>query len=576
VRSSARGMTIFRAPSGLQPGERNSQPLSYAPHLRTPKFLENRRRNYLGWWEAILFLLTPEAPKSSGNAAYGISHTPVRNRGLEGWPLIVSVLLHFFLLLYLADLTLASPSRIIQADSHTPNVKKIYYKVPLKDWKQLLPRIAPRGPGGHPGDPARQFGIAPKGSTVAHHSLTIISRPVHPDNRRQTIIQPSTPPDLRIKTDLKMPNIITGNPAVVPKPQIQFNPNASKPVVQNQKQVDAATPSVSTTAAVPLLTAAISSVSQPHLAVPLPSSASRPVIPGSGGATGPSGAAVSSQEEGSGLVSISTDPSEGNSSVALPPGNRWGDFSIAPGGSGPGAPSGAEGGTGDKAGVGNGAGGDSSTGIGRGDSGGGGGNSGSGGSLSVNGTGKNGGGSFNLESSPIVAAMVYPVLNGIVLRKNALVVSSGPMGGGGLGVYGALHCGKIFTVFLSMPGKAWTLQYCQAGANGGKPTTPAHPSVVQLDTGLTPPEAESQFDFKRLPVSVDKLHKLIVLKGEIHEDGTVEKVQVYRGLLPQMDEAARLAFSKWKFKPALKDGKPIAVEILVGISSDPPPAAAAN
>src|SRR5208282_713591 len=523
-------------------GERKPHPFSYAPHLKTPKFQELRRRDNLGWWESVLFLFTPEAPNSTGNAAYGISHSPIQNLGLEGWPLVVSVFLHLFLLLYLADLTFGSPSRIIQADSHNPNMEKIYYKVPLKDWRQRLPRIAPRGPGGHPGDPARQISIAPQGSTVAHRSLTIISKPVHPDNRRQTIIQPSSPPDLRIKTDLKTPNIITGNPAVVPRPQIQFNPNASKPVVQNQKQVDAATPTVATSAAVPLLSAPVSTVLQAHLAVPLPASSSRPVIPGSGGAAGRSGAAVSSEEDGSGLVIISTDPSEGNSSVALPPGNRWGDFSIAAGGGGPGAPGGAGSGNGDKSGGGNGTGGDASTGGGRGDSGGGGGNSGSNGSLSVNGTGKNSGGSFSLEASPIVAAMVYPVLQGIVLRKNALVVSSGPMGGGGLGVYGALHCGKIFTVFLSMPGKAWTLQYCQAGAEAGKSSTPAHPSVVQLDAGLTPPEAESRFDFQRLPVSVDKLHKLIVLKGEIREDGTVERIQVYRGLVPQMDEAARLAF----------------------------------
>jgi hypothetical protein len=576
VRSSATGMIIFRAPTGLSPGATNSQPFSYAPHLRTPKFLEFRRRNFLGWWESFLFLFTPDAPRSTAHIAYGIFHSPIRNLGLEGQPLIVSVLLHFFLFLYLADLTFGSPPKIIQADSHAPNVERIYYKVPLKDWQRLLPRIAPSGPGGHPGAPALQLGIAPKGSMVASRSMTIISKPVHPDNRRQTIIQPSTPPDLRISADLKMPNIITGSPAVVPRPQIQFNPNASKPVVQNQRQVDSATPAVVSSAEVPMLTPQISTVSQPHLAVPLPSSSSRPVIPGSGGAAGSSGAAVSSQEAGSGLVIISIDPSDGNSSVSLPPGNRWGDFSIATGGSGPSAPGGAAGGAGDKIGGGNGAGGDSSSGVGRGDSGGGGGNSGSNGSLSVNGTGKNGGGSFNLEPSPIVAAMVHLVPSGIALRKNALVVSSGPMGGGGLGVYGALHCGKVFTVFLPMPGKAWALEYCQAGANAGQPATAARPSVIHLDTGLTPPDPEFRFDFQRLPVPVDKLHRLIVLKGEIREDGTVDKVQVYRGLLPQMDEAARLAFSQWKFKPVLKDGKPIMVEILVGISSDPPPTSTPN
>jgi hypothetical protein len=570
-------MVIFRAPTNVVSGPRASLLLSYAPHVKTPKFLEYRHRNYLAWWESLLFLLTPEAPRSAAQNAYGISHTPIKNLGLEGWPLILSVLFHFFLVLYLGDLTLFSPSRIIQADSHTPNVEKIYYKVPLKDWQQLMPRIAPRGSGGHPSDPARQLGIAPKGSTVVRRSATIISRPVHPDNRRQTIIQPSAPPDLRITADLKMPNIITGNPAVVPRPQIQFNPNGSKPLLQNQKQVDAATPSVAASV-VPLLTVPVSTVSQPHLAVPLPSGSSRPVVPGSGGAAGRSGAAVLSQEDGGGLLVISADPSDGGSSVALPPGNRFGDFSIATSGGGPGVPGGASGGMGDKTGGGNGAGGDSSTGIGRGESGGGGGSSGTSGALSVNGGAGKNGGSFSPEPSPTVAAMVYPVIKGVVLRKSGLVVSSGPTGGGGLSVYGALHCGKIFSVFLSMPGKAWALQYCQAGAgaNAEKLASAAHPSVVQLDAGLTPPDAEARFDFQRLPVPPDKLHKLIVLKGEIREDGTVDKVQVYKGLVPQMDEAARLAFSQWKFKPALKDGKPITVEILVGISSDPPPTSTPN
>src|ERR1700752_1899702 len=159
-------MTIFRAPARVVSGPRASLILSYAPHLRTPKFLEYRRRNYLAWGESLLFLLTPEAPKSEAQTAYGISHAPIKNLGLEGWPLIVSVLFHFFLVLFLGDLTLLTPSRIIQADSHAPNVEKIYYRVPLKDWQQLMPRIAPRGPGGHPSDPARQLGTAPKGSTV--------------------------------------------------------------------------------------------------------------------------------------------------------------------------------------------------------------------------------------------------------------------------------------------------------------------------------------------------------------------------------------------------------------------------
>jgi hypothetical protein len=35
-----------------------------------------------------------------------------------------------------------------------------------------------------------------------------------------------------------------------------------------------------------------------------------------------------------------------------------------------------------------------------------------------------------------------------------------------------------------------------------------------------------------------------------------------------MDDAARVAFSKWKFKPALKDGKAVAVDVLVGVPTE--------
>jgi hypothetical protein len=37
-----------------------------------------------------------------------------------------------------------------------------------------------------------------------------------------------------------------------------------------------------------------------------------------------------------------------------------------------------------------------------------------------------------------------------------------------------------------------------------------------------------------------------------------------------MDDNARLAFSQWKFKPALMESKPIPVQVLVGIPAELP------
>ncbi len=173
-----------------------------------------------------------------------------------------------------------------------------------------------------------------------------------------------------------------------------------------------------------------------------------------------------------------------------------------------------------------------------------------------------------LAALPVAEEMVFQLAPFTKFRKNVLIVSTGPMGGGGLGVYQALPCRKIYTVFLPMPDTNWTLQYCVRDDPNVEQAlkTASNTSTVHLQPGLVPPVPELQFDFKRLPVPPEKARKMIVLKGTIRENGTVEDVQVYSGVLPKMDEAARLAFSRWKFTPALRSGKPVAVEILVGIA----------
>jgi hypothetical protein len=273
--------------------------------------------------------------------------------------------------------------------------------------------------------------------------------------------------------------------------------------------------------------------------------------------------------DGSGVVIIGVDPSEAATLLNLPPGNRWGDFSISPGGGRPGSPGGTTAGAASAGHEGGGAGGDRSTGVGAGESGGGGGRAGSPGTLSI--TGSAGGKGEAMLDPTIIRDMVYPVPASLVLRRNALIVSAGPMGGGGLDAYGALHCGKIYTVFLPMPGRGWTLQFCQSGSTAAKPATQDRSPVVHLENGLLPPDVEARFDFRRLPVPFEKKNKMIVLKGVIKEDGTVASLQVYQSIVPGMDEAARVAFSRWKFKPAIKEGKAVAVDILVGVPTEPPP-----
>jgi TonB family protein len=95
-----------------------------------------------------------------------------------------------------------------------------------------------------------------------------------------------------------------------------------------------------------------------------------------------------------------------------------------------------------------------------------------------------------------------------------------------------------------------------------------------MEGAIVPPEPETRFDFKRTPLPPEKLHKYVILQGRISEEGKVTDLVVHQGLSDEMDAAAKQAFSQWSFKPAIRGGKAISIDILVGVPSDPPPKAA--
>lgn len=579
--SENKALTLFRANFMPPPALGLGGTLVPSERARAPRFLVQRESLRMAWWDSLKTLSSTPSLKSMRTSARPagviLRGTHLAAYRPSGRFQSVSLVAHLALIAFLIYVPVASRAREATFETVPPDAEKIYYRLTVLDPAQKLPRIAPVGAGAQPGKGDLVDKLPALGSTALQHNLTVVSRPLRPDNKRQTIFQP-TAPDLRITTELKLPNIVEARPIAVPKPEMNFHPKDSKPALPNKQNVTAAAPTLTATnTTVPLTDLSDPTKANPEMPVP-PPSAPAPAPTSENAASSANTAAgmeAQAQTQGSGLVVISTDPGQPSDMVALPTGNRFADFSISPAGGSLGAPNGTAHGT-SGVGTGGGAGGDSSIGVGKGETGGGGGKSGGTGNLSVSGTGGGGGASTARTLGPgVPLTMVYPVMANLLPRKNALVVSAGPIGGGGLGVYGVLHCGKIYTAFLQMPGKAWTLQFCQSGG-GSKEGVQRNSPVVHMEQGITPPDAEDRFDFKRLPLPEDKVHKLIVLKGLLREDGTLDGLQVHQGLLPLMDEAARLAFSKWKFKPATRGGKAIPVDILVGIPSDPPPPRPAN
>ncbi len=601
-------LTTFRARPPVPAGVARRTVLRPASTARAPQFQVSWAGKYSDWRGSLKTLFTRVRLSPFRESIDLFRNTPVAPFRFAGGSVSLSLLLHFVGFLVLPFLLAYSPSSEVASYEGNEEPQKIYYyQIPKHDPSEKLPRITPSGEGGQPGAGQLQALLQKIGSTTSARKIIIVSKPVRPDNNRQTIYQPATPPDLHINMDLKLPNVVGGPSAAVPKPQVHFTPNSSRPMQAHRTATKATAPTLAAMNAAMATSLPPATVAQPHLAVPLnesrpmqaqvvigqvsaPSLSSAnvatatnlgdsyrtgqpnaPAAPPSDADSSGSGKAskndvVQTAGDGSGIVVIGVDPAEAAALVNLPPGNRWGDFTIAPGGGQPGAVGGSDHGVPGAGSTLTGGGGDRVPGVGPGYAGGGGGNSGSSGSVSI--TGETGGMGESLLDATILRDMVFPVPSTMVLRRNALVVSAGPMGGGGLDAYGALHCGKIYTVFIAMPGKSWTLQFCQSGGSGAKQEAQYRSGVIHLEQGLLPPDAEARFDFRRVPVPFEKKNKPIVLKGVIKDDGTVGDLKVYQSIVPQMDEAARVAFSHFKFKPAMKEGKAVAVDILVGIPTE--------
>ena len=557
-----------------------------------------------------------ERPPSHGSisqwlASLGETDSPVLAIHLHAtvpWPkdrrsapgVFTSLLLHFSVLFLLVRLPLAKFLAQPPAEERRGHVVYMLHPLNLADY---FPALKPPGPGGRPGQGSRPDRPPARGSTAFHPRLTIVSNPPHPDNSRQTIIQTASPPQLKIPYEIKLPNILISAAATPPPPQRPPPPAppAPKPL-QIHVPVVPRPPAPLPAAPALSLVAPPNPLPNPALPVPMPAPPEPPSAPEP--PVAPTQAAAASEGKpldeldtrknpaGAGLFSLSVEPAPSAESVALPPGNRQGAFTISPAGGKEGSPGGVPGGDALGGGAGGkGPAGDASTGLGSGDRGGGGGDKGAPGSTSSNDAGPGGvggAGGAGAGPSPLPtpnvsiagnpgndkdgvlpsfygATSVYPV-SPPGPRRPMMVVTSGPTGGGGLQVYGVLKGKKIYTIYLPMPDRNWILQYC-ALDSAAPPQEPVRPSVeIKLEIPIAPPSAMEQFDFHRPPVSATDASRsvMIILQGTILEDGSVGDLKVYKGFGP-VDQAAVAAFRRWKFRPAQRSNKPIAVEILVGI-----------
>jgi TonB family protein len=126
---------------------------------------------------------------------------------------------------------------------------------------------------------------------------------------------------------------------------------------------------------------------------------------------------------------------------------------------------------------------------------------------------------------------------------------------------------KIYKMLVNMPNLnsatgSWILNFSELSVNSGGPRT--------TSSDISGPVPLTKVDPKYPPALINEhVEGEVVLYAVIRRDGTVDSIQLVRGIDEQLDANAMTALSQWKFRPAAKQGVPVELEAIVHIPFHP-------
>jgi len=128
---------------------------------------------------------------------------------------------------------------------------------------------------------------------------------------------------------------------------------------------------------------------------------------------------------------------------------------------------------------------------------------------------------------------------------------------------------KIYKMLVNMPNLnsatgSWILNFSELRTGSEIPGSSS--------SEVSAPGPLRKIDPKYPPTLINEhVEGEVVLYAVIRRDGSVDSVQLVRGIDEQLDANAMNALSQWKFRPATKQGVPIELEAIVHIPFHAPP-----
>jgi TonB family protein len=438
---------------------------------------------------------------------------------------------------------------------------------PLVEMKSPKAKPSPRG------EPAKP--LPREGADAFHPCQRIFTDPVHPTHPRQTLINSAAPLEPP-KILPSLPNIVQFQKITGPaRPRLQISQETLSKLRPREhraaKVTEAPLPDVPTFEQKPAeITLAVSPNAPARPKLELNAGVAPRVAPraqtGDAELAPEVGGAQSGVTNGSATTFIALSATPGPPApVVQPQGNLAARVSISPEGRQPGAPGG------------------SPNGMPVANGGAGGGPGSSGGTATGNGAGKN-------EMDVSISGGHPPANNGIsglggsakisASIPHALILKPDPHTKiddaperTGPPNFAALPAGalpeqifaskKIYKLLVNMPNLnsatgSWILNFSELRANSEGPRL--------ASSDVSSPGPLRKVDPKYPPTLIkERVEGEVVLYAVIRRDGSVDSIQLVRGIDQQLDANAMEALSQWKFRPATKQGSPVELEAIVHI-----------
>ena len=122
---------------------------------------------------------------------------------------------------------------------------------------------------------------------------------------------------------------------------------------------------------------------------------------------------------------------------------------------------------------------------------------------------------------------------------------------------------RIYKLLVNMPNLnsatgSWILNFSELRTRADGPRLSS--------SDLVGPSPLRKVDPKYPPALISEhIDGEVVLYAVLRRDGTVDSIQLVRGIDEQLDANAMVALSQWKFRPATRQGSPVELEAIVHI-----------